>query len=277
MSTTGNRLPYLGFGLRLRREYVSQVIHERPPVDWFEVISESCLDSDGTDVRQLEIIRTDYPLVFHGISLAVGSPWPLNFDYLKRLKKIIDILDPAWISDHLCWSGADDVQGCMLPLPYTEDTLEHLVPRICEVQDFLGRKILLENVPMDRCGGKHQIAEAEFIREVANRSDSLILLDVANLHTTSLNSSTTPSNYLAQLPIERIQQIHLAGAITLCSEQEQNHPEADPLWELYASLLDLLGPISTMVERMDSIPPLGIMLTELEKARHAADLCASGC
>ncbi|MCB1857781.1 MAG: DUF692 domain-containing protein [Gammaproteobacteria bacterium] len=272
MNNTGSRLPYIGFGLRLRREYIPAIVAEQPPVDWFEIISESYLGDNQEALRQLEPIRARYPIVMHGISLAVGSPWPLDFDYLKRLKALIDTIDPVWVSDHLCWSGADDVQGRMLPLPYSADTLDHVVPRIREIQDFLGRQILLENVPMGRCSPTPEIAEADFISEVAERSDSLILLDVANLHTTAMDQALSPEDYLEQLPIDRIQQIHLAGAVVLCDSLERaEQDDSDPLWELYSGLLMRLGPVSTMIERMDSIPPLSGMVAELEKARCAAN------
>lgn len=267
---TGSAMPYLGFGLRLRKEYLLPVLQEAPAIDWFEAITESYLD-DEASLGQLERIRRDYPLVLHGISLAIGSPWPLDQTYLERVQSMIRRLDPAWVSDHLCWSGADDTQGDLLPLPYSRDMLEHLIPRILQVQETIGRRILLENVPLERLDAEPEIPEAEFIAEVAERSDSLILLDIANLHTTGVSQGIDTAAYLRQLPAERVQQIHLAGAVALCEpEIDQSEVESDPVWELYTQALDLLGPVSTMIERVDTIPPLDEMVEELSIARCAA-------
>ncbi len=263
------RLPYLGFGLRLRREYLAPVLAERPPVDWFEVITESFLD-DPEGQASLERIREHHPLVLHGISLAIGSPWPLDRDYLERLRRLIDRIEPAWVSDHLCWSGADDTQGSLLPLPYSRDMLEHLLPRIDQVQEALGRPILLENVPMERLDREPEIPEPEFIAEVAERSGSLILLDVANLHSTAVNRGIDTDAYLQRLPDDRVQQIHLAGAVALCEpELDHSEIEEDPVWELYTGALERFGPISTMIERTDTIPPLEELVEELAIARCA--------
>lgn len=266
------KIPYLGFGLRLRKEYLPQVLRQRPDVDWFEIISENYLGERDQAFRQLEEVRKSYPIVMHGISLAIGSPWPLDMNYLARLKDLIERLQPAWISDHLCWSGADDMQGRMLPLPYSEDALEHLVPRIKEVQDYLGRQVLLENVPMEYADQSPEIPEAEFLQAVAEQSDSLILLDAANLHASSVNQGFDPLKYLWKLPRQRVQQIHLAGAVILCgAEEKEAQYNADPIWNLYASALQRFGPVSTMIERMDTIAPLDEMVDELHKARCQAD------
>lgn len=263
--------PYLGFGLRLRREYLPYVLRQKPDVDWFEIISENYLGEEGQTLRHLEAVTASYPLVMHGISLAIGSPWPLDMAYLTRLQRLIERLQPAWISDHLCWSGADDVQGRMLPLPYSEDALDHIVPRIREVQEFLGRQILLENVPMEGAEQAPEIPEAEFLRAVAEQSDSLILLDIANLHASSVNQGFDPLKYLWKLPQQRVQQIHLAGAVILCGSAEQEAQyKADPIWNLYTSALQRFGQVSTMIERMDTIAPLEEMVDELHRARCQA-------
>ncbi|MCP3871320.1 MAG: DUF692 domain-containing protein [Gammaproteobacteria bacterium] len=275
---TGNdpndrRPPYLGFGLQLRREHIPSVIQQHPDVGWFEIISENYLDTDNDALRQLDKVREHYPVTMHGISLAVGSPWPLNQEYLAGLKNLISRVEPAWISDHLCWSGADNSQGKMLPLPFAEETIDHLVNRIQEVQGFLGRQILLENVPAYRNTPDTQIPEAEFIREVATRSDSLILLDIANLHITCVTRGLDADDYLQQLPAQRVQQIHLAGSTQLCDLQMPGSgPASDPIWELYRSTIAVVGPVSTIIERVDCIPSLDEMVWEVSKAKQAAKL-----
>lgn len=266
-------LPYLGFGLRLRKEYIQPVLEQRPDVDWFEIISEGYLDDNGSVLSALDEIAERYPVVMHGISLAIGSPWPLDLEYLGRLKQLADRIEPAWISDHLCWSGADDLQGQLLPIPYSIETLEHIVARIKQTQDLLGRQILLENVPMEQ-NKTVEIPEFEFISEIAEQSDSLILIDIGNLHASSVNQGFDPKAYLSRLPEERVQQIHLVGAVALCGDENKEavaEDSIDPVWDLYTAALERFGPISTMIEREDTIPCLGSMVSEVQKARCSAN------
>ncbi|MES9961296.1 MAG: DUF692 domain-containing protein [Sedimenticola sp.] len=262
--------PYLGLGLRLRREYIEDVLSETPEVDWFEVVSEGCMDLPEECLRSLEAVRNHYPLVMHGISMAIGSPWSIDRDYLARLKGMIERLQPAWISDHLCWNGADDIQGHMLPLPYSTDMLEHVVPRIREVQDYLGMQILMEIVPSERDDPNQEIPEAEFIAEVAERSDSLILVDIENLHASGMNRGFSPEAYLERLPAHRVQQLHLIGATALCEPGDEPAHSPDPVWELYLQALARFGRVTTMVDRIDTIPSLQEMVNELAKARCGA-------
>ncbi|MCG8426712.1 MAG: DUF692 domain-containing protein, partial [Chromatiales bacterium] len=199
-------------------------------------------------------------------------PWPLDQAYLDQLKKLIDRINPVWISDHLCWDGADDVQGQLLPVPYTEEMLDHIVPRIEQIQEFLGRQILLENVPLEKIDPKTEMPEADFVKEVAARSDSMILLDIGSLHTTSVNQNADPLDYIARLPAERVQQIHLTGATILCNATEATDQHTpDPIWQLFLKAIAQFGPTTTMIERLDTIPPLSEMVREIEKARCALD------
>lgn len=265
-------LPYLGFGIRLRNEYLDEILQQRPKLDFIEVVIENHLAGEPAGQQAFEALSRHYPLVLHGISLAIGSPWPLDQAYLEQLKTLAERVNPVWISDHLCWKGADDLQGTLLPLPYSEDTLDHVVSRIHQVQAFLGRQILLENVP-----GEHnqtqEITETEFIREVAERSDSLILLDIGNLVSSSLQHGFNPAEYIEQLPAERVQQVHLPD-ITL--QRESGDPMdrlpriIDPIWSLYLQLIERCGPLSTLIEREDSIPTLSGMISEIEAVRNAA-------
>lgn len=265
------QLPYLGLGLRLRKEYIPLVLQEQVPVDWFEIISEGYLGASEEQLQQLDQICAKYPIVMHGISLGIGSPWPLDEEYLQQLKVLVDRVNPLWISDHLCWGGADDTQGQLLPLPYSEEMLEHVVPRIQQVQAIFDRQILLENVPSEVIDPKTDMPEADFIREVAISSNSLILLDIENLHTTSVSQGINASDYLSHLPADRVQQIHLAGATLLCEAEEEADEEAekDPVWQLYLEALKLFGPTTTMIERLDTIPSFAQMVTEVKKARCA--------
>lgn len=265
-------LPNLGFGLRLRADYLHRMIIDQPELDWFEIITENFLGVGEETLEQLELIRSNYPIVMHGISLAIGSPWPLDTSYLDQVKTLADRINPAWISDHLCWKGADDVQGQLLPLPYSEDTLDHVVSRIHLVQDFLGRQILLENVPIEQKSSQ-EMPEVEFIREVADRSDSLILIDIGNLLTSSVNQGFSAIDYINQIPAGRIQQVHLPDiTFTADSEKENDNIPSiiGPIWQLYTEILDKCGPVTTMIEPEDTIPTLDGILRDIRKVRKAA-------
>jgi uncharacterized protein (UPF0276 family) len=263
----------LGFGLGLRPQHYEAILTDAPAVDWFEILSENYLVPGGKPLHYLDRIRADYPMVMHGVSLSIGSTAELDLQYLRRLKSLAQRVEPAWISDHLCWTGiAGRNLHDLMPLPYTEEAIGHVAGRVAQVQDYLGRQILLENVPMEQTEQTPEIPEAEFLRMVAERSDSLILLDVANLHASSVNQGFDPLKYLWKLPQQRVQQIHLSGAVILCSSAEQDEQyNSDPIWNLYASALQRFGPVSTMIERMDTIAQLDEMVDELNKARCQVD------
>ena len=265
--------PYLGFGLGLRPTHYDAILNESPAVDWFEIISENYLVPGGKPLHYLDRIRARYPLAMHGVSLSIGSRDPLNNDYLRQLKALADRIEPAWISDHLCWTGVEGINAHdLLPLPYTEEAIKHVAARIGEVQDFLGRRFLIENVSSYLTYPESVMTEWEFLREISERADCLILLDINNIYVSSFNHEFNPSSYIEAIPIERVWQFHLAG--------HQNHgdyiidthdePVIDPVWELYAEAVRRFGDVSTMIERDDNIPPLSELLDELQHARSTA-------
>ncbi len=267
------RLPYLGFGLGLRPVHYEDILATVPAgVDWFEIISENYMVPGGKPLHYLERIRSHYPLVMHGVSLSIGSTDPLNVDYLRRLKALAQRVEPAWISDHLCWTG---VRGRnlhdLLPLPYTQAAVRHVVARVGRVQDFLGRRILLENVSSYVTFRQSEMSEWEFLREVSERADCLILLDINNIYVNSFNHGYDPLDYLAGVPVARVQQFHLAGHRHLGTHLIDTHdePVSDPVWTLYAHAVSRFGRISTMIERDDNFPPLAELLAELDAARAA--------
>jgi len=242
-------------------------------VDWFEIISENYMVEGGKPLDYLSRIREHYPMVMHGVSMSIGSTEPLNFDYLKQLKALIQQVEPAWFSDHLCWSGIDGERlHDLLPLPYTEEALNHVVERVKQVQDFLGRRILLENVSSYVSYKESTLSEWEFFRAVAERADCLMLLDVNNIYVSSFNHEFDPLDYLDAIPPGRVQQIHIAGHRNYGDYIIDTHdePVIDPVWELYRQALRRLGPVSTMIERDDNIPPLAELLAELDQARSIA-------
>jgi uncharacterized protein (UPF0276 family) len=264
----------LGFGLGLRVDHYEEILAGRPAIDWFEVLTENYLVPGGKPLDYLLRFRERYPLAMHGVSLSIGSSAPLDRDYLRQVKALAARVEPAWISDHLCWTGvAGKNTHDLLPLPYTEEALKHVVERVRTVQDFLGRRILLENVSSYVAFRDSHLTEWQFLSEVATRADCLILLDVNNIYVSSVNHEFAPLDYLHAIPAERVQQIHLAGHQNHGDYliDTHDHPVPDPVWELYAAALRHCGAVSTMIERDDRIPPLAELCAELSQARA---LCA---
>ena len=269
-----NNRPCLGYGLGLRKEHYEAVLTEQPDVDWFEIISENYMVEGGKPLDYLTRIREHYPMVMHGVSMSIGSTEPLDFNYLKKLKALIERVEPAWFSDHLCWTGVDGVNlHDLMPLPYTEEAVQHVADRVSQVQDYMGRRMLLENVSSYVSYSDSQMSEWEFLSAVAERADCLILLDINNIYVSAFNHNFDASSYLNAVPAERVYQIHLAGHT---HENDliidtHDHPIADPVFELYAAAVQRFGRVSTMVERDDNIPPLAELLAELDQVRDIAE------
>jgi uncharacterized protein (UPF0276 family) len=266
--------PYLGYGLGLRPDHYQDIVHDWPAVGWFEVLSENYMVDGGKPLHYLERVRSRYPVVMHGVSLSVGSCDPLDRDYLKRLKSLARRIEPQWISDHLCWTGvAGKNLHDLLPLPYTEEALTHVAERVAQVQDFLGRQILLENVSSYVSYADSALTEWEFLRAVAEQADCLILLDVNNVYVSSYNHGFDARAYLEGIPGERVYQFHLAGHSYHGNLTIDTHDAAviDPVWQLYADAVRYFGRVSTMIERDGNIPPLAHLLDELELARRIAE------
>jgi len=267
------RLPGLGYGLGLRVDHYDEILAGDPPIDWLEVLSENYMIPGGKPLRYLARMRERYPLVMHGVSMSIGGSDPLDRDYLRRLKQLADTVSPAWISDHLCWTGVDGVNlHDLMPLPYTQEAIDHVAARVREAQDILGRRILLENVSSYVTFHASSLSEWQFLAEVAERADCLILLDINNIHVSSHNHGFDPRDYLAGIPVDRVQQFHLAGHEYQGGLIIDTHdaPIVDPVWSLYADAVRRFGPVSTMIERDDRIPPLADLLAELDVARRIA-------
>ncbi len=265
--------PYLGFGLGLRTVHYDYVLEHLPPVDWFEVISENHMVGGGKPRHYLHRIREHYPVVMHGVSLSIGSTDPLDMGYLRKLKTLAAEVQPEWISDHLCWNGVDGTNSHdLLPLPYEEQTLRHVVERITRVQDFLGRRILIENVSSYLTYKASEMSEWEFLEEVARRADCLLLLDVNNVYVSARNHGFDPRTYVEAIDAQRVWQFHLAGHSDFGDYviDTHSHDVPDPVWDLYRFALGRFGPVSTMIERDDNIPPFESLLGELNLARSLA-------
>lgn len=264
----------LGFGLGLRTDHYTAILDSSPSVDWFEIISENYLVPGGKPLYFLDQIRERYPLVMHGVSLSIGSTDPLNWDYLKQLKNLAARTKALWISDHLCWTGVHGLNmHDLLPLPYTEETLNHLVTRIKAVQDFLGRKILLENVSSYLTFKDSSYTEWDFLNAVAELADCDILLDINNIYVSAFNHGFDPVEYLNTVTTARVKQFHLAGHCNNGDHIIDTHdaPIIDPVFALYEAAVRRFGLKPTMIERDDNIPPLEVLLEELDQVKkHAA-------
>ena len=272
-STPTPPAPSPGFGLGLRTAHYAEVLAGPCGVDWFEILSENYMVPGGKPLAMLDQIRRDYPMAMHGVSMSIGAAGGPDLDYLLDLKKLARRVEPLWISDHLCWTG---VHGRnmhdLLPLPYTEETIKLVVQNIRRVQDVLERAIVLENVSSYLSFSADSMPEWEFLAAVAKESDSLILLDVNNIYVSSVNHGFDPRRYLDGIPVGRVQQIHLAGHHDHGTHiiDTHDHPVADPVWALYGAALKRFGPVASMIERDDNIPPLAELVAELDVARRLA-------
>jgi uncharacterized protein (UPF0276 family) len=262
-----------GFGLGLRPSHYEAILGERHAIDWLEIITENYLVPGGQPLDYLERIRSRFPVVMHGVSLSIGSTDPLDREYLAGVRELARRIEPAWISDHLCWTGVEgrNVHD-LLPLPYTEEALACVVARVGEVQDLLGRQILLENVSSYLTYRSSEMTEWEFLGEVARRADCAILLDINNIHVSAVNHGFEASRYLHAVPKERVRQFHLAGHSDMGDHliDTHDHPIAAPVWKLYREALAHFGTVPTMIERDDNIPPLAELVAELDMARAIA-------
>jgi uncharacterized protein (UPF0276 family) len=271
-------LPSLGFGLGLRVDHYEAILTEEPPVDWFEALTENYLVPGGKPLDYLMRIRERYPLALHGVSLSIGSTQPLDRTYLAEVKALAARVQPQWISDHLCWTGiAGRNLHDLLPLPYTEEAVANVVDRVRTVQDILDRRILLENVSSYVTYRDSEVTEWEFLREIAERADCHILLDVNNIYVSSVNHEFDPLDYLHAIAVDRVQQIHLAGHENHGDYliDTHDHPVPDPVWELYGAAVRRFGGVSTMIERDANIPPLEELCAELDSARRLAARAAA--
>ena len=264
-----------GFGLGLRPPHYEAVLHEPHAIDWLEVITENYLVPGGQPLAYLDRIRDRFPMVMHGVSLSIGSTDPIDAEYLASVRTLADRIEPHWISDHLCWTGVEGRNmHDLLPLPYTEEALCAVAARVGQVQDALGRRILLENVSSYLTFHASQMSEWEFLREVAARSDCEILLDINNIYVSSVNHGFDPLHYLHAMPKSRVRQFHLAGHSDMGDHLIDTHdrPVVEPVWKLYRAALDRFGAVPTMIERDDNIPELSELVAELQVARDIAGM-----
>ncbi|ACA88318.1 MNIO family bufferin maturase [Shewanella woodyi] len=274
MTETALTQDFLGFGLGLRTNHFDHVLTNRPDIDWFEVLSENYMVAGGKPRYYLEAIAEQYPIVMHGVSMSIGSTDPLDREYLTALKKLANDVQPQWISDHICWTSIHGVNSHdLLPLPYTEETIKHVAERVRQVQDFLGRRILLENVSSYLSYQDSTMDEWAFLNAVAEQADCLILLDINNIYVSARNHNFDPVTYLNKIDPKRVQQFHLAGHSDYGDYVVDTHDHDVPnsVWELYRIALERFGAISTMIERDGNIPEFPALEQELQIARDIAE------
>lgn len=266
--------PNLGFGTGLRHCHFSDFLEGPPPeISWVEALTENFLPWPDGEYRRpystLEKIRGLLPIALHGVSLSIGSTTPLDENYLKRLKEMCHRLSPAWISDHLCWTGTNGLNlHDLLPLPYSEEAIRHIVDRIDRVQNFLGRRILIENVSSYVEFSTSEMPEWDFLAAIAKRADCGILLDINNIYVSAINHEFDALTYLNRIPRHRIGQVHLAGHTNNGSHLVDTHDTkvSAEVWDLYRHFVRTAPAVSTMVEWDDHIPSLPVLAKEVRKA-----------
>lgn len=263
-------LPNLGIGVGLRTVHYGHVLSQKPRVDFFELLSENYMDTGGRPVVVMDQIAAQYPVVMHGVSLSIGSTDPLNMDYLTKLKAMAERVKAVYVSDHFCWTGvAGRNVHDLLPLPCNEEVLEHIVPRIKAVQDFLERPLFLENPSTYMGFTSTTMSEWDFLRQMAEAADCGLLCDLNNIYVSAVNNGFEPNDYLDGLPHDRIGYFHLAGHSDVGTHLIDTHSDhaIHPVWELYARAHQLTGGRSTIYEWDEDVPTFEVLHAEALKAR----------
>lgn len=267
-----------GFGLGLRPQHFPEILGDDPNaadgVDWFEIISENFIGVGGPPLHNMMAVRERFPMVMHGVSLSIGSTDPLDGNYLKGLKELADLVEPELISDHLCWTGVHGLNmHDLLPLPLTEESVEHVATRVMRVQDVLGRRFMLENTSTYVTFEEDEMTEWEFLSEICRRADCDILLDVNNIYVSGFNHGFSMEAYLDGVPTDRVKQIHLAGHEHNGDYIVDTHDEPVPdyVLDLYAKAMKRFGSVPTMIERDANIPPFAELVRELKGVRRIAE------
>ena len=264
-----------GFGLGMRPQHYEEFLGGRVPVDFVEVISENFMLEGGRPLHVLDRVREIHPVALHGVSMSIGSADGLDRDYLRRLRKLVDRIEPAVVSDHLCWTRIEGFNSHdLLPLPYTREALDLVSANISQAQDALGRAMLIENPSSYLTFMQSEMTEWEFLAEMTARTGCFLLLDVNNIYVSATNHAFDPIAYLDGVPADRVRQIHLAGHSQGRGLLIDTHDQAicPSVWSLYQHACRLVGPVATMIERDDHIPPLDNLLAELAIARDLAGI-----
>ena len=274
------KVPVHGVGIGLRAPHYREFLSRRPPVDWLEVHSENFFGDGGWDLHVLQQLRVDYPISLHGVGLGLGSARGYDDEHLERLVRLVRRIEPALVSEHLCWSAtAEQHFNDLLPLPLTDEALRLLCERTDALQTALGREVLVENVSSSLRFVSDLFAEAQFIRELAARTGCGVLLDVNNLFVNQCNHGESAVAAMAELSPRSVREIHLAGHLVTEDAVIDHHGDrvAEPVWELYSAALRRFGPRATLIEWDTDIPALDVLLEEASKARAACAAVAEEC
>lgn len=264
----------------MRHAHMAELIQQRPSIPWLEALTDNYLHPGGIARQNLLTLRTHYPIALHGVALSLGSSDPLNQDYLSQLKTLITDVEPCWVSEHLCWtSDQGQYSHELLPLPFTQDAINHLVARIQQVQDTLQRPLLIENVSSYLRYAANEFSEYTFIREIAQRAGCYILLDINNIYVNAHNHGLDPQAFLQQMPAAQVAEYHLAGyeiqdGYLLDSHGCAVHP---PVWDLYQQALDYLGPRPTLIEWDNQLPELATLQQQAAIATQYLNAYANAC
>lgn len=263
-----------GVGVGLRQCHYAHIEAEKPSIPWFEVLSDNYLSASGPSLIHLENIRASYPVTLHGVGMSLGSTDPLNQTYLKKLKSLIQIVDPVLVSDHLCWvSFGGQYFHELLPLPYTEEAIIHVATRIKQVQDYLERQIMIENVSSYLAFEHSALKEWEFLQAVADEADCAILLDINNIYVSASNNEFNPCDYITGLNTHRISQFHLGGFKDYGTHLLDTHGAAvyPDVWQLFEKALNKFGAVPTVIEWDNDIPSFLQLQQEAQKAQEVMD------
>jgi uncharacterized protein (UPF0276 family) len=265
--------PFAGFGLGLRKEHYRDFLETRVPVDFVEVISENFMVDGGQPRHILRQVRERHPVALHGVSLSNGSADDPAPDYLRRLRALADEIEPLFLSDHLSWSHVGHFNSHdLLPVPYTVEALDVVCRHIDQAQEALGRAMLFENPSVYLRHNEQDMTEWAFLSAMAQRTGCGLLLDINNVYVSSRNLGLDADAFLRGIPADRVRQIHLAGHTKSDALLIDTHDRAvcDDVWALYRDAVSRLGPVATMIERDDDLPPLASLLKELDVARALA-------
>lgn len=271
MSYTSQKIE--GVGLGLRNQHFQYIIENKPDVPWFEVLADNFINNDGPPLDYLQEIKQHYPMVLHSVGMSIGSTDPLNQNYFKQYKKLVENINPPYVSDHLCWISIDDQYfHDLLPLPYTEPVANYVAKRIQQIQDLIGYPLIIENVSSYLTYKESKMPEWEFLSLVAEKANCGILLDINNIYVSSVNHKFDPEIYINAIDPSRVKQFHLAGYTDRGTHLIDTHSDvvSDPVWELYKKAAKRFKAVPTLIEWDADIPEFSVLEKEAERARTAA-------
>jgi uncharacterized protein (UPF0276 family) len=265
-----------GTGVGLRSTHIGRILSERPAVPWFEVLADNHVAAGGLIPRQLAAVRADYPISFHCVGMSLGGTDPLDYDYLRTLKRMIHTFEPRQVSDHLCFTSHASYQyHDLLPLPYTEEALQHVSARIKQVQDILGVRILVENVSSYLRFRHSTLTEPQFLAALCEEADCDLLFDVNNVYVNEVNHGAPAADFLGELPLERVREIHLAGYEDKGAYliDAHNNRVSDAVWEIFCDVIERLPDVPVLIEWDNEIPELEVLLDEALRAETFRSTC----